>query len=316
MDLNLEYWQSNERTFLDRLRLWSKLLDPSCLTASDADIENARGLLKSDTKQHEKDKVDHAWTLSLSSVHADSGAPIPPVYRPQAFLPLAGPLVVGSLLPHKTVKSALFWHFMLHGYCAGFNHVNRNTTSTPDHKTSTKQSFLIAGAAAYGMIAGAIPQVIVNRLNVIDPMALTFCRTLLPIPISVLLAGYTLMVVRSEEIDKGIQVFDSNGNSVGLSKEAGYQAVFQTAVSRATLFGTTAILPNVLIHYLRRANFFQRNPVIIAPVKHFSMIMVFGLMIPVSFSLFPQLGKIERRKLESDLQALTEDKQLFYHRGL
>jgi len=33
------------------------------------------------------------------------------------------------------------------------------------------------------------------------------------------------MVVRSEESDNGIQVFDSNGNAVGLSKEAGSKVI-------------------------------------------------------------------------------------------
>lgn len=316
MDLNLEYWQNNGQSFLGRLRLWFSLLDPSALLASDAEIENARGLLKSDVKQHTQEKVDNAWTLSLSSVHADSGAVISPVFRPQAFLPIAVPLVVASFLPHKGVKPALFWHFILQSYCAGFNHANRNATATPGNKTSARQALLIAGTVSYSMVAGALPQIIVKRLGISSTGAQAFFRSALPIPLSAVLAAVSVMVVRSEESENGIQIFDSNGNSVGVSKEAGSKAVRETAISRATLFGTTATLPNILVFLLRRAKFVQRNPMIVAPVRHISTAIVLGLMIPVSFSLFPQLGKIKKQQVEKQLQALTEDDQLFYHRGL
>lgn len=88
-----------------------------------------------------------------------------------------------------------------------------------------------------------------------------------------------MLTVRSEESDNGIQVFDSNGNPVGLSKAAGekvqylsnsdldllsvctvvsffllpLQAVRETALSRAALFGTTAAVPNLLFFLLRRS---------------------------------------------------------------
>lgn len=90
-----------------------------------------------------------------------------------------------------------------------------------------------------------------------------------------------MLTVRSEELESGIQVFDSDGKSVGLSKAAGekvlypskcdleqlwsahygcelllvafVQAVKETALSRAALFGTTAALPNLVFLLLRRS---------------------------------------------------------------
>uniref|UniRef100_A0A8C1SWZ2 Uncharacterized protein n=1 Tax=Cyprinus carpio TaxID=7962 RepID=A0A8C1SWZ2_CYPCA len=97
-------------------------------------------------------------------------------------------------------------------------------------------------------------------------------------------------VVRSKEADNGIRVFDSNGNLVGVSKAAGSKAINETLV--------------------------QRNPMIIAPVRHISSAIIFGLMIPVSFSLFPQVGKIKKENLEEEFQSLDGNSELFYHRGL
>uniref|UniRef100_A0A672LEE2 Sideroflexin 4 n=1 Tax=Sinocyclocheilus grahami TaxID=75366 RepID=A0A672LEE2_SINGR len=239
------------------------------------------------------------------------------------FLPISAPLVVASLIPHKGIKPALFWQFLLQTYCAGFNHANRNATATKDNKTSMKQSILIVGTAAYSSFAGVreifvtvLASQLYSSVRLIGAVAENFSRSLLPIPLSACLAAFSVIVVRSEEADNGIRVFDSNGNAIGLSKAAGPKAIKETALSRAALFGTTAAVPTLLLALLKRAKFVQRNPMIIAPVRHISTAIIFGLMIPVSFSLFPQFGKIKKESLEEEFQSLDRNGELFYHRGL
>uniref|UniRef100_A0A8C2L6U7 Sideroflexin 4 n=1 Tax=Cyprinus carpio TaxID=7962 RepID=A0A8C2L6U7_CYPCA len=292
MDPNLQYWQSNGQSFLSRLRLWFKILDPSSVLSSQAEIEQARTLLQNEGLTQRKEKV--VCLIYLSSVHPDTGGVISPLFRSQVFLPIS------ASNPH----------------CSGFNHANRNATATKDNKTSMKQSILIVGTVAYSTFAGALPQIILKRFRLIGAVAETFSRSLLPVPLSACLAGFSVMVVRSEEADNGIRVFDSNGNAIGVSKAAGSKAIKETALSRAALFGTTAAVPTLLLALLKRAKFVQRNPMIIAPVRHISTAIIFGLMIPVSFSLFPQFGKIKKESLEEEFQSLDSNGELFYHRGL
>ncbi|XP_017319180.1 sideroflexin-4 isoform X2 [Ictalurus punctatus] len=315
MDPNLEYWHNNGKSFLSRLRIWLNILDPSSILSSDVEIENARSLIRGEGNQLKNEKVSSAWNLSLCSVHADTGELISPVFRPQAFLPVSAPLVIASFVPHKGVTPALFWQFILQSYCAGFNHANRNATATPN-KPSLKQALLITGTVTYSTFAGALPQIIIQRLAVSSSSAQAFCRSVLPVPLSACLAAFSVFVVRSEESENGIKVFDSSGNSVGVSKEAAFKAVKETAISRAALFGITAVVPNLLVLLLKRTRLAQRNPMMLAPVRHISTAIALGLMIPVSFSLFPQLGKIKKEHLEKELQSLTDDGELFYHRGL
>ncbi|XP_046885883.1 sideroflexin-4 isoform X2 [Hypomesus transpacificus] len=251
-----------------------------------------------------------------SSVHADTGAVLPVVFRPQALFPISAPLIVASFLPHSGVKPALFWQFMLQSYNAGFNFANRNSSAEQGKNTAMKQVLLLVGSVAYSTCAGAIPQIVVQRLGVINPPAQVFFRSVLPVPLSVALAYFNVHVVRSEESENGILVFDSNGNAVGTSKEAGAKAVQDTALSRAILLGTTAAVPNLLVFFSKTAKLLTSRPLLVAPIRHISTALVLGLMIPVSFSLFPQLGTIKREKLEKELQAATIDGQLFYHRGL
>uniref|UniRef100_A0A8C7G5R8 Sideroflexin 4 n=2 Tax=Oncorhynchus TaxID=8016 RepID=A0A8C7G5R8_ONCKI len=299
MDINLLYWKNEGKTFLSRLRLWFNILDPSSLLCSDVIL------------------------ISLflqSSVHAGTGAILPAVFRPQGtwlinilFIFLQ---VVASFLPHSGVKPALFWQFLLQSYSAGFNHANRNASSDKGIKTSLKQGLLIVGSVAYATCAGAIPQIVIQRLSMSSPAVQMFFRSVLPIPLSASLAYFNVVIVRSEESENGIQVFDSNGNSVGISQAAGAKAVRETALSRAALLGTTAAVPNLLIFLLQKARFLQRSPLLVAPIRHISTAIVLGLMIPVSFSLYPQLGTIKKEKLEKELETAAVSGELFYHRGL
>ncbi|XP_070696556.1 sideroflexin-4 [Pempheris klunzingeri] len=314
MDPNLLYWRSEGQSFLSRLRIWLDLLDPTSLLSSDAEVQKAHALLGSGEKLNEKG--GHAQTLSLSSVHADSGAAIPLVFRPPAFLPISGPLVVASFLPHIGVKPALFWQFLLQSYSAGFNHANRNSSSEQGKTTSLKQLLLIAGAVSYATCAGVLPQFFINRLGVRSAPLHTFFRSILPIPLSAALAFFNVLTVRSEESETGIQVFDSNGNPVGLSKAAGDKAVRETALSRAVLFGATTAVPTLLVFLLQRTRFFQRSSLLVAPFRHATVAFALGLMIPVSFSLFPQLGTIRKENVEEKLRTAADNGHLYYHRGL
>ncbi|KAG7279808.1 hypothetical protein CRUP_013718 [Coryphaenoides rupestris] len=130
------------------------------------------------------------------------------------------------------------------------------------------------------------------------------------------LAVLSVWLVRSEESVQGIQVFDSNGNSVGLSRAAADEAIWDTAWSRAALLGMTAAVPTLLGLLLGKTRFFQKNSLLAAPLHYMSTALVLGMMIPLSFSIFPQLGMIEKERLEKDLQEATIDGKLFYHRGL
>ncbi|XP_069546042.1 sideroflexin-4 [Brachyistius frenatus] len=314
MDPNLFQWKTQGQSFLGRLQTWVHLLDPTLLLSSDAEIRKAHASIASGEKLDKKDEP--ARILALSSVHADAGAPLPLVFRPPALLPISGPLFVASLLPHSSVKPALFWQFLLQSYSAGFNYANRNSSTEPDKKTSLRQLLLVAGTVSYATCGGALPQIFISRLGVRSPPVQTFFRSILPIPLSAALAFFSVFTVRSEETERGIQVFDDDGNPVGISKAAGEKAVMETALSRAALFGATAALPNLLVLLLKRTRFFQRNSLLVAPSRHISAALALGLMIPVSFSLFPQLGTVKREELEEELQAGAAGRQLFYHRGL
>uniref|UniRef100_A0A3B3DMT3 Uncharacterized protein n=1 Tax=Oryzias melastigma TaxID=30732 RepID=A0A3B3DMT3_ORYME len=121
---------------------------------------------------------------------------------------------------------------------------------------------------------------------------------------STVLAFLNVYTVRSEETESGICVFDCHGNPVGMSKAAGEKVKPMEDTFRYSR------------PFLHRTRLFQRNPMLAAPCRHVSAMLVFGLMIPVSFSIFPQLGTIKRENLEAELQVGAIGTDFFYHRGL
>ncbi|KAK5853680.1 hypothetical protein PBY51_014813 [Eleginops maclovinus] len=314
MDPNLWFWKNEGQSFLGRLKIWVNTLDPASLLSSDARIKKAHSILGRGAILDQWD--EEALILSLSSVHADSGDVLPLIFRPVGFLTVSSPMIIASLLPHTTVRHALFWQFFLQSYQTGFTLSNRNSSSEKNKAPSLRQLLLSAGTVSYATCAGAIPEIISYQLGVNSAPIKTFLRTILPIPLSAAVAFFSVYTIRSEESETGIQVFDSNGNPVGLSKAAGQKAVRETALSRAALFGTTAAVPALLLTVLRKTRVIHRSSLLIALLRCMSVAIGFGLMIPVSFSLFPQLGTIKTEKVEKNLQVAAGDGLLYYHRGL
>ncbi|XP_067858806.1 sideroflexin-4 [Heptranchias perlo] len=320
MEVNVGQWRREEKSFFRRFLQWLDILDPTTLLASNKEIQNAQTLLQSSppslTEPVKDEKIKKALKLTLSSVHPDTGDVLPTVFRASAFTPFAAPLVVAMLLPHKGLKPDLFWQFLFQSYSAGFNLANRNKTTCTGEKNPLKQVLLLVGSVSYTTCLGVFPQFVMYRYGSNSPGMHTLFRKILPVPVLVIASALNVAVVRGFELETGIEVADKNGNVVGVSQIAGTKAVKETAISRAVLIGTTVAVPNMLVSYLQRTNFIRRSPLALAPIRHIMTAFVLGMMVPISFSLYPQTGKINRSNLEPLIQSATTEDDLYYNRGL
>lgn len=318
MEGNVDQWRREGQSFFRRFLQLVDILDPTTLLASNKEIENAHTLLQSSQlKEVVKDeKIKEAVKLTLSSVHPDTGNVLPTVFRVSAFAPFASPLIIAILLPHKRMKPALLCQLLFQSYSAGYNLANGNKTTCKDEKMPLNKFLLLIGAVAYTTCLGVLPQFVVSRYSFNSPAMYTFFRKILPVPVLAIASAFNVAVVRGSEFEEGVEVTDKNGNVVGISQAAGTKAVKDTAVSRAVLIGTTAAAPTMIVSYLQRTNFIRRFPHALAPIGHVTTILILGLMVPISFSLFPQMGKINKSKLEPLIQANTTEDELYYNRGL
>ncbi|XP_008071456.1 sideroflexin-4 [Carlito syrichta] len=300
-------------SFIRRLFQWTELLDPTNLIISAENIEKSRQLLFTNEDAFrlawEDQGIQEAWKHSLSSVHPDSSKPIPTLFRPAAFLPFTVPSVFVSMIPAKRIKYVILPQVSLYAYTTVFNIINGNAS----YSHRPHESVLLgAGVIASSTFCGLIPYLVQMKYSLDNPLI----KRALPIFFLAQISGMNVFASRSFEPVRGIEVMDKEGNVIGHSRRAGRKAVRETAVSRAVLFGTSALIPEVFAYFFKRTQFFLQHPRLLWTLKLSCTTLVMGLMVPVSFSMFPQIGRIRCRKLEEEIRSATEEAELFYNRGV
>uniref|UniRef100_A0A2K5QPR6 Sideroflexin 4 n=1 Tax=Cebus imitator TaxID=2715852 RepID=A0A2K5QPR6_CEBIM len=270
-------------------------------------IENLRQLLctNEDASRSalEDQRIQEAWKRSLSTVHPDSSNLIPNLFRP------AGELVFFSMMPPKGIASMILPKVYLYAYLTAFSIINGNRSYTCH---PLERSFLGVAAFASSSFIGLIPNFIQMRFS----LNTFFMKRIVPAAVHGQVSGMNVFTSRSLETTKGIAVMDKEGHVLGHSKIAGQKAIRETTVSRGVLLGTSALIPEVFTVFFKRTPFSRTNAGSLWIWKLACTVASMGLMLPISFSLFPQVGRIQCSQLEEDIQSLTEETELFYHRGL
>ncbi|KAM6066831.1 sideroflexin-4 isoform 2-T2 [Chlamydotis macqueenii] len=310
MDANLRFWRAEGQSFWQRFLLWADVLDPLLLLKSSDEIRTTR-LLTQNSEKSLSEPVQN----DQSSVHPDTNEIIPILFRPPAFMPISLPLVIATSL-QLGAKQAFFRQFVFHTYTTGFTLLNGNgTPKAEEYSLQQKKIVYGLGAISYAACIGALPFIFMNQYALKSSLTQLVVQKLLPAPLLGVMSAFTVVVVRSPEFENGIEVMDRNGKVVGVSQKAGEKAVKETALSRAVLFGTTFFLPAVLTHFVERTKF-AKTPRALASVRMLFITSILAGMLPVSLSMFPQCGEINRADLEPEILSSTEETELFYNRGI
>ncbi|XP_031246743.1 sideroflexin-4 isoform X3 [Mastomys coucha] len=291
MEPNMQFWISERQSFFRRFCQWMDLLDPANVFVSIGSIEKSRQLLftTEDAPKHYLDNqgIKDAWNKSLSTVHPDSSKLIPHLFRPAAFLPVTAPMVLRLMMPDTGIKSIILTQGCLYGYTTAFNITNGNASYLIPHLFQMKY-----------------------------PLNNFWLKRTLPIVFLAQVSGMNVLASRSFENHRGIEVMDKEGHVIGYSRKAGRKAIKETAKSRALLFGTSALAPELFIYFFKRMRFYPQTLLSLVILRMNSTFFMMGLMVPVSFSMFPQIGQIQCSQLEEKIQSSTEEKELYYYRGV
>uniref|UniRef100_A0A8C0PRZ6 Sideroflexin 4 n=1 Tax=Canis lupus familiaris TaxID=9615 RepID=A0A8C0PRZ6_CANLF len=294
-------WFFMTKSFIQRFLQWTELLDPTNLVVSVEKIEKSRQLLLTNEDASIRDledpRIKEAWKRSLSTVHPDSSKLIPVPFRPAGELIL----IFGSGLVCDLCAS-IFLQISFYTYTTAFNIVNGNASYVSIRR--------LRGYIILCDFFGLFPRLLQLRLNN------ALLKRALPIIFLTHISAVNVVAVRSLEPIRGIEVMDKEGHVMGYSRKAGTKAVRDTASSRVVLYGTSAFIPEVFSHYFVRTQFFRQHPWSLWTFKLACTVLVMGLMVPVSFSIFPQIERIQCSELEKEIQSATEDTELFYHRGV
>uniref|UniRef100_A0A8C8ZJK4 Sideroflexin 4 n=1 Tax=Prolemur simus TaxID=1328070 RepID=A0A8C8ZJK4_PROSS len=296
MEPNVRFWIAERQSFVQRFLQWTELLDPLNLFVSVEKIEKARELLFTNEDASRHALEDQRVCLVRSGVPGSRLGVFAFRSLPQS--------VFLSMMPAKGMMSAVLPQVSLYAYTTAFNVINGNRRHTPESIT------LGAGVIASSTFFGVIPYLVQMKYSLDNP----WIRRALPV--AVLGDAMNVFASRGFEPVRGIEVMDKEGNVIGHSRRAGRKAVHETAISRAVLFGTSALFPEVFTYFFKRTRFFLKNPWSLWAVKLSCTTLAMGLMVPVSFSMFPQIGRIQCRNLEEAIRSSTEETELFYNRGV
>ena len=237
------------------------------------------------------------------------------------LVPFNGPICV-SMVVSQSTPVLLFWSWVNQSHNALVNYYNRNASSEMSNATFAQSYAAAVGAAL--TVAFGLGTFIQKRYS---PAQAKNLMKWVAFPSAVVASSLNCYIVRSPEIDTGIPLVDGDGNDVLVgetSKIAAERGVNSTTVSRALLQAPVYFLPPVLMASIPvLKNAVMRNPMLRVPMTTYLVLVCFGIGLPVSVAIFPQMGEIKVDEAEEKYQNLQDKKNggkpyevLYYNKGL
>ncbi|TWW55278.1 sideroflexin-5b [Takifugu rubripes] len=308
----------DQGSFLGRLRHFVDIIDPRTLFVSEKQLKDCIQLL--DDYKHgtlppgvSSHQLWEAQKIKQAIIHPDTGEKIFMPFRMSGYVPFGTPIVIGLLLPNQTVLSTIIWQWLNQSHNACVNYANRNATK-PTPTSKFLQGYAGAVTSAVSIAVGL--NVLIKNANKLSPASRTIIQRFVPFPAVATANICNVALMRHSELSEGIDVMDNNGNVVGSSKVAARHAIMETAFTRVVLPMPIFVLPTIIMSYLERLSFLQRNRRLMLPIHSFVCLLTFSLSLPVAISLFPQMSEIEVSRLEPEIAVATECKSVTYNKGL
>ena len=147
-------------------------------------------------------------------------------------------------------------------------------------------------------------------------------------PSAVVASSLNCYVVRSPEIETGIPLMDCDGTILlnetnETSCIAAKCGVESTTISRAILQAPVYFVPSMLMSSLPPLrNLIEKSPKTRVPITTFMVLTSFGLGLPATVAIFPQISSISSKDVETKYQHLINPKTkkpydvFYYNKGL
>jgi len=295
--------------------------DPRLLLYTEDQVREYQKML-SEYEQYAPEKARDLWEarrIVESALHPDTGDVIPRPFRMSGYVPFNGPLCVAMVASQSTMP-LLFWSWMNQSQNALVNYYNRNASSPMSNET-----LAISYAAAVGSaltVAFGLATLIQKRY---DPATAKNMLRWVSFPSAVVASSLNCYIVRSPEIDSGVPLMDQNGNDVlpgETSQVAASRGVYSTTMSRAILQAPVYFLPPVLLATGPLKSYLMRFPTLAVPVTTYLLLVSFGVGLPSTVAIFPQISEIAASDVEPKFQKLTNAETgqtretFYYNKGL
>lgn len=203
----------------------------------------------------------------------------------------------------------LGWQITNQSLNVAINYSNANKSSPLSTKTLIT-SYTLAVSASCGVALGL--NSLVPRLRRLSPTARTTLSRLIPFAAVASAGALNVVLMRGEEIRKGIDVYpttteqgkggdDEPGQpiSLGKSRKAATLAVSETAFSRVMNATPIMVLPPLILQRLQQLEWLRNRPRLVLPVNLGLILTTSIFALPLALAVFPQRQQIDVSKLES-----------------
>jgi len=308
----------DQKTFSGRFRHFVDVIDPRLLFVGQAKLDRSVKLLK-DFREGKAGSASNAdlWAaqkIKQAIIHPDTGEKIPIPFRMSGFVPFGSPIIVGMLIPTSSLVTTGMWQWLNQSHNACVNYSNRNATqetSMVDFLTGYTGAVTSAVSIAIGI------QLIIRRSSNLKPATQTLIRRFIPFPATATASVCNVVLMRRRELTTGIEVIDSKNQPIGVSQVAAKKALRETALTRFLLPMPILVIPPVVMSVVEKTQWYQKRLARYSiAVQAVVVLTSFFLALPLAIALFPQFSEVETSKLEPELQKLTEEKSVFFNKGL
>lgn len=256
-----------------------------------------------------------AKRISDASVHPDTGDVIPRPFRMSGYVFYNGPVCVAMVASQSTLP-LLFWSWVNQSQNALVNYYNRNASSPMTNETLLKSYGAAVGSAL--VVAFGLATAIQRRFDAQKAKSLL---RWVAFPSAVVASSLNCYIVRSPEIESGIPLLDADGNDVlpgETSRQAATRGVNSTTLSRALLQAPVYFLPPLLVANGPLKRVATKHPMLTIPITTYLLLVSFGVGLPATVAIFPQIAEISPNDVEEKFRHLRHHKtqqphQVFYY---
>lgn len=318
----------DQNSFQGRFSRMLLACDPRLLLYTEDQVRQAKALVDTAHQYSQDRTMDRtlweARRIVDAALHPDTGEVIPRPFRMSGYVPYNGPICV-AMVASTTTPSLLFWSWVNQSQNALVNYYNRNAASPMSNETLLKSYSAAVGSAL--AVAFGLATFIQKRYSAVQAQKL---MKFVAFPSAVVASSLNCYIVRSPEIETGIPLMDEDGQTVmvtgqdgtlvpAISQEAATRGVNSTTLSRAMLQAPVYFLPPLLMGMGPLA---KAPPTARVPLTTFLLLTSFGLGLPATVAIFPQITSIEAEQVEPVYQNLQNPKTqapytvYYYNKGL
>lgn len=323
----------DQSTFLGRFARMLLACDPALLLHTEGTIKAAQQTLLEAEEDMllnpqrrmsplESRKLWESKRIVEGALHPDTGEVIPRPFRMSGYVPYNGPICVSMVASTSTIP-LLFWSWVNQSQNALVNYYNRNASSPMTNETLLKSYSAAVGSAL--LVAFGLSSFVQRRYS---PSQAKQLMKYVAFPSAVVASSLNCYVVRSPEIVSGIPLFDRDGNPVlptdeNKSSIAARCGVESTTASRALLQAPVYFFPSLLMGIMPPLKqLVAKHPSARVPLTTFLVLSSFGLGLPATIAIFPQMSEIKASDAEPKYRHLIDPttqrpyEVFYYNKGL